>query len=120
MEKKTPRIVRACPWENCRNTVSSGAIFNGEGEEIRICPACKRKILMKVMQKTIITFTKIVCVITFLALAVRISNETTLARKVTCDSFSTHAEAQKLFDSDPIKYKNLDKNDNKVACEFLK
>lgn len=40
--------------------------------------------------------------------------------RVNCSSFSTHREAQNAFESDRIKYKSLDANNDGVACEILK
>lgn len=40
-------------------------------------------------------------------------------KTVNCDSFQTQVAAQVVFNSDPIKYKKLDSNNNNIACEDL-
>ena len=39
--------------------------------------------------------------------------------KKTCKDFKTQKEAQEAYDSDPDCYKNLDKDNDGVACESL-
>jgi PBP1b-binding outer membrane lipoprotein LpoB len=39
--------------------------------------------------------------------------------KKTCKDFKTQKEAQETYDSDPDCYKNLDKDNDGVACESL-
>jgi hypothetical protein len=39
--------------------------------------------------------------------------------KKNCDDFKTQKEAQKAYDSDKDCYKNLDKDNDGVACESL-
>lgn len=39
--------------------------------------------------------------------------------RINCGSFQTWLEAQTKFEDDMVKYKSLDANRNKIACEKL-
>lgn len=40
-------------------------------------------------------------------------------KEKTCSDFKTYQQAEALFNSDPVKYKNLDRNNDGKACSDL-
>ena len=39
---------------------------------------------------------------------------------VTCSNFNSQIEAQLLFDENPFRYRNLDRDADNIPCESLK
>lgn len=62
---------------------------------------------------------KIAAIIFLVFIGAGISGEVVIAKKVNCSSFLTQQKAQALFETDKVKYKALDKDNNGVACESL-
>lgn len=72
--------------------------------------------ITKISMKTFVKVLSIAIIITVIV----ISNKDVFAKKVTCKSFKTQTQAQKTFDSDPVKYSALDKGGiHNKACEML-
>lgn len=76
----------------------------------------KIKITIRIV-KTVVFFFLIIGSIVTLAL---FQKDKAFAKKVNCSSFETQKEAQKMFNSNRNKYKNLDANNDGVACESIK
>lgn len=54
-----------------------------------------------------------------IAFAIFYNTFTYLFHAPTCRDFHTRQDAQRAFNSNPIKYKNLDSNHNDIACDGI-
>lgn len=67
--------------------------------------------------KTVIKTAALILVVT----SIVIFSKSVFAKRITCQSFKTQQQAQTMFNSNPIKYKNLDKGGiTGKACESLR
>lgn len=84
------------------------------------CPHCQTPLFRTISIKVVVTLTKAVLVIVFiLTVSGIVFNKITAKKNINCSAFKTQEEAQATFDSDRIKYKRLDSNNDLVACEDL-
>lgn len=111
-------IRKACP--KCKRDAVRGLKFQGESSEEQIkCPHCgvalEKKV--KVYKKIVVTLVQISIISFFILATIKIGN--VVADRITCKSFKYKEDGQSIFDSDPIKYKYLDRNNDKKACQTL-
>lgn len=119
---------KSCPV--CTYTVIIDVEFQGKKVKFSIfCPHCYKKeietlIEIEIKNKTTMSVTsnpiKIMFLILILSALFLFTIDSIKAKKnITCNAFKTQIEAQQIFDSNRIKYQNLDKNYNNVPCEDL-
>lgn len=116
-ESKNLGITKACP--ECRRTLIKSANMVGTGAFHTKCPHCKSLILIEIGQKTYFTLKKVLLILVLLLACLGLYGKITAKRNINCDAFKTYWDAKSAFDSDPIKYQVLDKNNNGVPCEDL-
>lgn len=121
MEEKNLGMTIVC--SSCKHIILSGGKFLGLAWFKIQCPNqdCatfkdRSKQSIVVGKKYFVTVSVIIVSILFFHLY-----QTIQAKKnITCASFSSQEQAQTLFETDPIKYHILDKNNNGIVCETYK
>ncbi len=124
-ENQNLGITKACQNTACKRELFRDFEVKGWFFKLKIklaCPHCGEKWEVSLEQKTVVKITKVVLPILIgAAFLVGFSIEKITAKKPTlnCSTFDFQEEAQALFNTDPMKYKMLDKNNDNEPCEHL-
>lgn len=123
MEKETKNlgIRKACPV--CRKVIFVAGEFSGKGSFKTKCPHCQSLVLIQINAFPVIKLTA--CLVIALALfAIYIFSSGLIQyikakKSINCSIFKIQADAQSLFNIDPVKYVGLDKDHDGIPCESL-
>lgn len=130
MGNQLKSLRQSCPV--CKKTAVIDVEFEGKKVKFAMfCPHCykqgietlihieiKNQTRMFLTSKNTIKIVALILVVN--ALLLFIVHKTIQAeRRINCNAFKNYIEAQNLFNTDTVKYKSLDKNNNGIPCETL-